>query len=88
MTERSDAEVLPLRPAPRRGTVLLDQRGGDRALRVSWHDEDDLVVLSVWRGERCTATFRLAAADVPALVDALVAGLAARRPGVAGVNTA
>jgi hypothetical protein len=63
------------RAAPVHGTVLLDARGADRALRVSWHDEDGLAVLSVWRGERCTATFRLEAHDVPALVEALVSGL-------------
>ena len=29
------------------------------------------MVVSHWRGDRCVATFRLAAADVAALVDAL-----------------
>ena len=62
-------------PVPAHGTVLLDARGTDRALRVSWHDEDGLVVLSVWRGGECTATFRLEASDIPALVDTLVTGL-------------
>ena len=64
-----------VRPIPRLGGVLPDARGRGRALRVSWHQEDDLVVLSLWDGPRCTGTARLAAADVPALVEALQIGL-------------
>ena len=65
-----------VRPIPRLGGVLADARGGGRTLRVSWHHEDDLVVLSLWDGARCTGTVRLAAANVPALVEALQLGLA------------
>ena len=36
------------------GEVFLDARGADRALRVSWHGEADVVVLSLWRGGACT----------------------------------
>lgn len=61
---------------PARGEVLADARGGDRRLRVSWHHEDGVVVLSVWRGDVCTSTVRVAAEDVPALVSALTQGLA------------
>lgn len=61
---------------PMRGEVFVDSRGSDRAMRVSWHAEVGLVVLSLWREDRCTATFRLPVAEVPALVHALVEGLA------------
>jgi hypothetical protein len=61
---------------PVRGEVLLDARDAGRALRVSWHHEDELVVLSLWRGHKCTGTFQLAADDVPAFVQALTDGLA------------
>jgi hypothetical protein len=64
-----------VRPIPHLGGVLPDARGGGRALRVSWHREDDLVVLSLWDGPRCTGTVRLATADVPALIEALQIGL-------------
>ena len=64
-----------VRPIPRLGGVLRDVRGHGRALRVSWHPEDDLVVLSLWDGPRCTGTVRLATADVPTLVEALQIGL-------------
>lgn len=71
------ADVVPL-PSDAPRTVLADARGTDRALRVTWHDHgaEGLVVFSIWREDRCTATFRLTAADVPQLVDTLVRGLA------------
>ena len=65
---------------PVRGEVFLDLRGEGRALRVSWHwpkGSDRVVILSLWRGGTCTGSFRLPAEQVPALVDALVGGLAA-----------
>ena len=67
------AEVSPL---PIRGEVVVDARGGPRALRVSWHPEHGLVVLSIWRGDTCAATVQVDSAEVPHLVDVLVRGLA------------
>ncbi len=67
-------EVVAL---PQRGEVFLDARGDDRALRVSWHSEQGVVVLSLWRGALCSCSFRLPIADAPALIAALVDGLAA-----------
>ena len=64
-----------VRPIPTFGGVVRDVRGAGRVLRVSWHGEDGLVVLSLWDGSRCTGTVRVAAADVPALVEALQIGL-------------
>lgn len=58
---------------PTSGGVFIDDRGMARALRVTWHPEVQLMVLSLWQGERCTATFRLPAADIPAFVQALLA---------------
>lgn len=66
--------VRPTVPAT--GSMFLDARGGDRALRLSWHHDADMVVLSLWRGNVCSGTFRLAIGDVPALVEALRAGSA------------
>lgn len=57
------------------GEVFLDARGHGRAMRLSWHPETDIVVLSLWRGEVCAGTFRMPHADVAAFVDALVDGL-------------
>lgn len=68
--------MLPVTPLPATGEVFLDARGGGRALRVAWHGNADLVVLSLWSGGTCTGTFRLPVQDVPGLVDALRAALA------------
>jgi hypothetical protein len=60
---------------PRTGEVYLDARTPDRALRVSWHSEAGLVVLSLWRGNVCVGSFQLAIEEVPDLIDVLRAGL-------------
>ena len=73
MGQRITPKVAAL---PARGEMFVNQRGTERALRVSWHPEAGLVVLSLWREYRCVGTFRLAAEEVPALVNALVTGLA------------
>lgn len=69
------------RPKPTRGSYYLDSRGDGRALRVSWHLEDGVgnavVVLSLWRENVCTGTFRLGIGDVAELVSVLSAGLGA-----------
>jgi hypothetical protein len=67
--------VLSTSPVPSRGEVFLDPRGGDRSLRVSWHADEGLVVLSLWRGNVCAGSFRLPAAEVPALIEALAVAL-------------
>jgi hypothetical protein len=63
------------RPLPELGSIFLDARGSERALRVSWHSEADLVVLSLWRDNLCTASFRLSIEEVPQLIEMLRAGL-------------
>jgi len=73
--EGTAAEVVAL---PVSGGILPDARGGDRWMRVTWHDEADLVVLSLWRGDACVATFRLSPDQVPLLANDLVEGLAGR----------
>jgi hypothetical protein len=72
---------------PTRRDVFLDERGA--GLRVSWHPEHDVVVLSVWHEDRCAGTFRMPVHDVPRLSGLLAAALgdwvaqvsAAPRPG-------
>jgi hypothetical protein len=62
-------------PLPSSGEVFLDARGGSRALRVSWHSEAGVVVLSVWREGTCASSFRLAIGEVPDLIDVLRQGI-------------
>lgn len=63
------------RPLPETGSIFLDARGQDRALRISWHQEAAVVVLSLWRDNLCTGSFRLAVDEVPDLIDLLRKGL-------------
>ena len=44
-------------------------------MRLTWHHEVDLVVLSLWREDVCAGTFRLSADDVNTFIDALVDGM-------------
>jgi len=65
---------------PARGEVFLDPRGGDRSLRVTWHGDRGVVVLSLWRDSVCAGTFRLEADELPRFVRALAQGLPAEPP--------
>jgi hypothetical protein len=58
---------------PGRRDVFLDERG--TGLRVTWHPERDLVVLSVWQGDGCIGTFRMSVQDIPRLSGLLAAAL-------------
>ena len=64
-----------VRPLPETGSIFLDARGGDRALRVSWHQDAGVVILSLWRENVCAGSFRLAIDEVPELIQMLQAGL-------------
>jgi hypothetical protein len=67
--------VPAVRPLPKQGSIFLDSRGEERALRVSWHHETGLVVLSLWRDNVCAGSFRLTADEVPDLIALLRGGL-------------
>ena len=58
---------------PTRRDVFIDQRGA--GLRVTWHPEQDVVVLSVWHEDRCAGSFRMPIQDVPRLSGLLAATL-------------
>lgn len=72
-----------VRPLPALGGVFSDARGHGRTLRVSWHTDEGLVVLSLWDAGRCTGSVRLGPGDVPELIHALALGLAAPAAAVA-----
>jgi hypothetical protein len=63
------------RPLSSMAEIFLDARGNGRALRVRWHTEQELVVLSLWRDNVCAGTFRLPVDQVPELIELLRAGL-------------
>ena len=68
-------EMQQATPLPRTGAIYLDARNGGRALRVTWHHDSGLVVLSLWRDNVCAGSFRLTVGEVPDLIDMLRAGL-------------
>jgi hypothetical protein len=78
---QGDATARASRP-DRTGTWFADERGVNRRLKVSWHPERRLFVLSVWHEDTCTATFRLPLGEVARLVGVLVGvlGQAAEAP--------
>ncbi|QKE84625.1 hypothetical protein [Arthrobacter sp. NEB 688] len=70
------------RSVPGRSAVVPDARGEGRALRVTWHPEAGVVVLSVWRDNVCVATTRLSPDEAAGLVEVLASGLADGYDGV------
>jgi hypothetical protein len=57
-----------------------DARSPSRRLAVTTHPDAGVVVLSLWQGDRCTATFRLPLVDAEPMVDALRAGMTEMMP--------
>ena len=55
--------------------LLGDTRDPDRYLQVTWHPDTATVVFSHWNGAVCAASTPVDAADIPELVDLLVAAL-------------
>lgn len=68
--------VLRVVPTSGPSDVFADARDGGRVLRATWHGEDGVVVLSIWRENRCVATTRLRPTDAARLVALLTEGLA------------
>jgi hypothetical protein len=61
-------EVLPM---PAFGDLFTDVRGGDRTMRVSYHGDVGVVVVSLWLGPVCRGSFRMAAGDLSRLISTL-----------------
>ncbi|TDC75809.1 hypothetical protein E1193_24930 [Micromonospora sp. KC606] len=74
-------ELLPM---PSFGDLFTDLRGDDRTMRVSYHPERAVVVLSLWRGAVCRGSFRLAAEEAGRLRALLEAIEAAAVPPAGG----
>lgn len=56
-------EIVAL-PARRR-EWFVDARG--RSLRMTWHEDAQVLVVSIWQLDRCIGTFHLAASDAARL---------------------
>jgi hypothetical protein len=58
-----------------RRLFLADRRGGDRYLRVTWHRDTSMVVLSHWDGEVCLASTPLSLGEASQMIGLLVGAL-------------
>ena len=58
-------------PVPRIGDVFCDVRDDDRTMRISSHGDRGALVVSLWVGAHCRASFRLAAGDLGRLMSTL-----------------
>jgi hypothetical protein len=58
-------------PLPKRGEVFFDHRRADRTLRLSPHPDAGVVVLSIWNGGVCQATFQLPGDQVELFAETL-----------------
>jgi hypothetical protein len=59
-------------PLPSVGGVFVDKRDPNRWLRVSWHAEDEMYVLSTWHVDTCVSAFQLATADLGPFLEMLL----------------
>lgn len=75
-----DADVAAVSPLPVHGTVVVDPRDAGRSMRVSWHPELGVFVVSLWRDDQCVGTVHVRGDDAGNVVHAFVDGLAARGP--------
>ncbi len=71
MSTPSQTVSMAVTPVPEHGGVVLGRDRPGRALRVSAHPEQARVVLSLWDGDLCIGTLRVAPQDVPDMVRAL-----------------
>jgi hypothetical protein len=63
-------------PLPSHGSVFFDERDQGRSLRLSYHQDSAVFVISLWRFDLCLGTFRLPAEDAATFVHSLVEPLA------------
>lgn len=69
----SDAYVVAeIAPLPRAGHVFIDTVDPNHWLRISWHDDQRVFVLSTWSHGRCEASFQLGAAEAVQLMNTMM----------------
>jgi hypothetical protein len=54
---------------------FVDARDDGRRMDVSWHADEGIVIVSLWHGSICRATFRLPVQDAPGLIQTLTDAL-------------
>lgn len=54
---------------------FTDARDDGRRMEVSWHADEGIVIMSLWHGSICRATFRLPVEQAPGLIQTLADAL-------------
>jgi hypothetical protein len=73
-------------PLPKRGRAFLDARDSARSLRLSWHPDDRVFVISMWHGASCIGTFHLDQTQLSTFIGGFVDQLADASEWVAGAG--
>ena len=69
-------------------TWFVDVRSPTRRMAVTVHPDRGVAIISLWQGEKCTATFRMPLHDAPRLIAALAEGMAVTNPGPTSADPA
>jgi len=67
--------MLRARPDGVRREWFVDARDDGRRMELSWHAGERLVIVSLWNGAVCRATFRLPVERAPDVIHVLAAAL-------------
>ena len=67
--------VLAHRSHPVRRQWFNDARDNGRRMEVSTHADEGIVIVSLWHGSICRATFRLPVEEAPGLIQTLADAL-------------
>lgn len=70
-----DPGMADLSTSSRRRVLLADQGDADRHLRVTWHQDEHVVVFSQWSGSVCSAAIPVSVAETASLATLLVDAL-------------
>jgi hypothetical protein len=54
---------------------FTDARDDGRRMELSWHADEALMIVSLWHGSVCRATFRMPVEQAPALIQTLADAL-------------
>jgi hypothetical protein len=54
---------------------FVDARDDGRRMEVSWHSDEGIVIVSLWHGSMCRATFQLPVQEAPGLIQTLADAL-------------
>lgn len=66
--------------AERRRVFIPQALGADEFLRVTWHEQKQVIVFSHWQGDHCIAATPVRVSDIAELAELTVAALASTMP--------